>query len=308
MLGAVKVDSNVGRRARGIAWSRGNLAFFALHAGTLSVFVVGWSWVAVLAAALTYAVRMFGITGGYHRYFSHASYRTSRAFQFALGWLGASAAQKGPLWWAGHHRNHHLYSDTEKDIHSPVREGFWWSHVGWILSDRFDAVDWKSIRQFARFPELRFLDAWHWLPAVALGAAAWAAGAVLGRFAPFLRTSGPQMFVWAFVVSTVVLYHATFSINSLAHRWGRRRYATSDDSRNNFWLALITLGEGWHNNHHRCQASERQGFFWWEIDVTHYTLMALSWLGLVWDLRRPSSDVYRDSREGQFFNYSVINN
>jgi len=291
----MKVSPNVNRRARAVAWSRGNAAFFALHAGALAVFVVGWSWVAVTAAALTYAARMFGITGGYHRYFSHASYRTSRAFQFALGWLGASAAQKGPLWWAGHHRNHHLYSDTEKDIHSPVREGFWWSHVGWILSDKFDAVDWKSIRQFARFPELRFLEDWHWLPATVLGVGAWLAGCLLGRFAPALHTSGAQMFVWAFVVSTVVLYHATFSINSLAHRWGVRRYATTDDSRNNFWLALITLGEGWHNNHHRCQYSERQGFFWWEIDLTHYALKALSWVGLVWDLRRPAPDVYAEA-------------
>jgi stearoyl-CoA desaturase (delta-9 desaturase) len=298
ILRRVNVRPELTRRARSIAWSRGNIAFFGLHAAALGVFVVGWSWAAVLAAALTYAVRMFGITGGYHRYFSHASYRTSRAFQFALGWLGASAAQKGPLWWAGHHRNHHLYSDTEKDIHSPRREGFWWAHVGWILSDRFDAVDWRAIRQFARFPELRFLDDWHWLPAATLGAATWTFGALLARAAPGLGTNAPQMFVWAFALSTVLLYHATFSINSLAHRWGWRRYETSDDSRNNFWLAVLTLGEGWHNNHHRCQYSERQGFYWWEIDFTHYALSVLSRFGLVWGLRAPGSEVYAEALGG----------
>jgi stearoyl-CoA desaturase (delta-9 desaturase) len=278
-----------------ISWTAGSAAFFGLHLAALAVFWTGWSRAAVAVAAATYLVRMFAITGGYHRYFSHASYRTSRGFQFALGWLGASAVQKGPLWWAGHHRSHHLYADTDKDIHSPVREGFWWAHVGWILSDRFDAVDWKAIKEFARFPELRFIEERFWLPPAALAAALYALGAVLGRKAPFLHTNGPQMLAWGFAVSTVALYHATFSINSLAHRWGRRRFRTSDDSRNNLWLALITLGEGWHNNHHRCQYSERQGFYWWEVDVTHYALSALAALGLVWDLRAPARDVYADA-------------
>ncbi len=276
-------------------WTRGTAAFVAIHAASLAVFVVGWSRAAVAAAAAAYAARMFGITGGYHRYFSHASYRTSRAFQFALAWLGAASAQKGPLWWAGHHRNHHRYADTDKDVHSPLHGGLWWSHVGWILSDRFDAVDWRAIAQFARFPELRWLDERHWLPPITLAAGMYALGAALARYAPALHTDGPQMLVWGFVLSTVALYHATFSINSLAHLWGSRRYATSDDSRNNLWLALLTLGEGWHNNHHRCQSSERQGFFWWEVDLTHYALSALARLGLVWDLRRPAPGVYAEA-------------
>jgi stearoyl-CoA desaturase (delta-9 desaturase) len=280
---------------KSIRWTKGSVAFFILHASALAVFAVGWSRAAVAAAAAAYAARMFGITGGYHRYFSHASYRTSRAFQFALAWLGACAAQKGPLWWAGHHRNHHLYADTEKDVHSPKYGGVWWSHAGWILSDRFDAVDWRAISQFARFPELRWLEERHWLPPVTLAAGMYALGAVLARVAPGLHTDGPQMLVWGFVLSTVVLYHATFSINSLAHRWGRRRYATADDSRNNPWLALLTLGEGWHNNHHRCQYSERQGFFWWEVDLTHYALSVLASFGLVWDLRAPAREVYAEA-------------
>ncbi|MDE2142064.1 MAG: acyl-CoA desaturase [Elusimicrobia bacterium] len=283
------------KRDRAISWSVGSASFFTLHVCAFAVFWTGWSEAALAAAAATYLIRMFAITGGYHRYFSHASYRTSRAFQFALGWIGASAVQKGPLWWAGHHRGHHLHADTEKDIHSPVREGFWWAHVGWILSDRFDAVDWKAIKEFARFPELRFLDEWFWLPPAVLAAALYVAGAALKRWAPGLDTNGPQMLAWGFAVSTVALYHATFSINSLAHRWGRRRFRTSDESRNNVWLAVITLGEGWHNNHHRCQYSERQGFFWWEVDMTHYALVALAALGVVWDLRGPARDVYADA-------------
>ena len=282
-------------RADSISWTAGSLTFFAIHAGVLGVLWLGWSPAALAVAVAVYAARMFGITGGYHRYFAHASYRTNRAFQFALGWLGACATQKGPLWWAGHHRNHHLYSDTEKDVHSPVRRGFWWAHAGWILSDRFDEVDWKAIEQFARFPELRLLDRWHWVAPGSLAIALYALGAGLARWAPGLRTNGPQMLVWGFAVSTVALYHATFSINSLAHRWGRRRYSTPDDSRNNWWLALITFGEGWHNNHHRCQYSERQGFYWWEVDLTHYALVALSGLGLVWDLRAPAREVYGEA-------------
>ena len=283
----MKIDS--------VAWTPGTAAFFAIHAAALGVLWLGWSPAALAVSLAVYVARMFGITGGYHRYFSHASYRTSRAFQFALGWLGACATQKGPLWWASHHRNHHLYADTDKDIHSPARRGFWWAHAGWILSDRFDAVDWKAIEQFARFPELRLLDRWHWVAPGSLAIALYAFGAALARWTPGLRTNGAQMLVWGFAVSTVALYHATFSINSLAHRFGRRRYRTADDSRNNFWLALITLGEGWHNNHHRCQYSERQGFFWWEVDVTHYALSALAKLGLVWDLRVPAREVYLEA-------------
>ena len=269
-------------RRRAISWSTGTFVFLALHACCLFVFVVGWSGEAVLVAAAAYAARMFAITGGYHRYFAHASYRTGRAFQFALGWLGAASVQKGPLWWAGHHRSHHLYADTDRDIHSPARDGFWWAHVGWILSDEFDAIDWKAIGEFRRFPELRFLDAFHWVPPLSLA---------LGLY----WLGGARWLVWGFFVSTVALYHATFSINSLAHRWGTRRFETADDSRNNPLLALLTLGEGWHNNHHRAQYSERQGFYWWELDLTHCALKVFSWFGVVWDLRAPAREVYAEA-------------
>lgn len=266
--------------------------FFLIHASGLSALALRPRAAELFLAAACYAVRMFAITGGYHRYFAHASYRTGRAFQFALAWLGACAAQKGPLWWAGHHRNHHLHSDTERDIHSPARGGFWWSHVGWVLSDRFDRAPLESIREFARYPELRWLDRFHWLPPLCLAAAMYLAGDLLGRWLPSTGTSGKRMLLWGFCVSTVALYHATFSVNSLAHRWGKRRWDTGDDSRNNLWIALITLGEGWHNNHHRVQYSERQGVRWWELDLTHGALKALSWAGLVWDLRVAPPEAY----------------
>jgi len=221
-----------------------------------------------------YWLRMFALTGGYHRYFSHRSYNTSRTFQFILGLLGCSAVQKGPLWWSAHHRRHHRFTDQEGDVHSPRRNGFWWAHIGWVLSTRYEPTDLDGVRDFSRFPELRWLNNWHVLPAISLAMLCFLIG-------------GWQGLVWGFFVSTVALYHCTFAINSLAHMFGRRRYATGDDSRNNLLLALLTGGEGWHNNHHHYMSSVKQGFFWWEIDGTYYVLRALSALGIVWDLHLP---------------------
>lgn len=237
---------------------------------------VAWRWVALAAAV--YAVRMFAITAGYHRYFSHRAFKTSRGFQLVLAVLGASSAQKGPLWWAAHHRDHHRFSDGPDDVHSPLRDGFWWSHVGWILAGRHDATKLDRVRDLARYPELRWLDRWHVVPPVAL-----AAGLFLAGGAPAL--------LWGFFVSTVLLWHGTFVINSLAHVLGRRRYATDDGSRNSLALALLTLGEGWHNNHHFYPSAANQGFFWWEIDVSYYVLRALAAVGIVRDLRTPPERV-----------------
>ena len=233
-----------------------------------------FSWPLVALCALTYALRMFAITAGYHRYFSHRSFRTGRVFQFVLAVLGASSLQKGPLWWAAHHRHHHLHSDDEHDLHSPEQDGFWWSHIGWILSDAHNDTDFEGIPDFARFPELRWLNRYHAVPGILLAVVLFVAG-------------GWPAVVWGFFVSTVLLWHATFSVNSLCHLFGRKRFATSDDSRNNWWMAIFTLGEGWHNNHHHYMASARQGFFWWEIDVSYYTLRLLSVFGVVWGLRQP---------------------
>ena len=259
--------------------------FIAIHLGCLAAWWVGVSATALAVAGALYALRMFAITAFYHRYFSHNAFRTSRAAQFVFALLGASAAQRGPLWWASHHRHHHVHADEAADSHSALRHGLWWSHVGWFMSRANFSSRGALVASLARYPELRFLDRWDALVPLALGALLYAAGAWAEVHAPALHTSGAQLLAWGFCVSTVALYHATFAINSLAHRYGARRYATRDASRNNAWLALLTFGEGWHNNHHHYPAAARQGFFWWEIDLTYYGLKLLQALGIVWDVR-----------------------
>ena len=266
-----------------IDWLR-VLPFIGLHLACLAVFAVGFSWFALAVALLLYALRMFAITGFYHRYFSHKAFKTSRPLQFVFAVVGAASVQRGPLWWAAHHRHHHRHADTEHDIHSP-RHGFWRSHMGWFLTPRSFATNHEAIKDLVRFPELRLLDRFDILVPILLAVLLFLGGGWLQRHAPGLGTNGPQLLVWGFFVSTVVLFHITVTINSLAHRWGRRRFATRDDSRNNWLLALLTFGEGWHNNHHHFPGSARQGFVWWEIDFTYYALRTLSLFGLVWDLK-----------------------
>ncbi len=277
-------DQDVDEQSREVVWLR-VVPFVALHLGCLAVLWVGWSPVAVGVAAAFYFVRMFAITGFYHRYFSHRSFQTSRPMQFLFALVGATAVQRGALWWASHHRAHHRHSDEPDDRHSPVQDSFLSSHVGWILERRNFRSRLELVPDLARYPELRFLDRYDVLVPLLLMPAFWGLGALLERYAPGLGTTGGQMLVWGFGISTVVLYHCTFSINSLAHRLGKRVYETGDDSRNNPWLALITLGEGWHNNHHHYQASVRQGFRWYEVDVTYYLLRVMESCGLVWKLR-----------------------
>jgi stearoyl-CoA desaturase (delta-9 desaturase) len=269
--------------------------FFLIHLGCLAVIWVGFSWTAFAICFGLYVVRMFGITGAYHRYFSHRSYQTSRWFQFCLAFLGCSAAQKGPLWWASHHRHHHKHSDTEEDIHSPGISGLWWSHVGWVLSADYLQYDKNLIKDFTKYPEIRWIDENHFIAPLALIAALFGLGFYLQAFHPGLGTTPMQIFIWGFCVSTSFLYHGTFVINSLTHMWGTRRFNTSDESRNSFILAIITLGEGWHNNHHRYPGSERQGMYWWEIDISHYTLRFLSLFGLVWDIRTHPERLYEEA-------------
>jgi stearoyl-CoA desaturase (delta-9 desaturase) len=240
-----------------------------------------------------YLFHMFAITGFYHRYFSHRAFKTSRVFQFLMGFAGATSAQRGPLWWAGHHRLHHKHSDTPEDSHSPRQLGFWMSHVGWFMTKEAYATPERYIRDWKRYPELRFLNRYDWIAPVTLAAALFGFGELLRVFAPGLGTTGWQMLVWGFVISTIVVYHVTYTINSLAHQIGRQRYDTGDDSRNNFVLAILTLGEGWHNNHHYYPAAARQGFRWWEVDITYYGLKLLAGLGLIWDLRPVPAHVVR---------------
>ncbi len=272
-----------------------SLPFLSVHLACLLVVWAGVSWTAVGVCILLYYARAFGLTAGYHRYFAHKSYKTSRVFQFLLAVLGASAAQMGPLWWAGHHRIHHRYVDTDADVHSPSRQGFWWAHMGWIVSDRYLHTNEAVIKDFARFPELRWLDRFHWGPPLLLAAGLYGLGAWLGAARPELGTSGLQLLTWGFFISTVLLYHGTFFVNSLAHTWGTRRFNTRDTSRNNLLITLLTFGEGWHNNHHRYPASERQGFYWWELDPTHYLLKLFARAGLVRELAVPPPAVFAEA-------------
>ena len=261
------------------------IPFVALHLSVFTVLIVGWSPIAVIVAILLYAVRMFAITGFYHRYFSHRSFRTSRAMQFLFAVMGASAVQRGPLWWASNHRMHHTHSDQPADTHSPVQHGFWWSHMGWFLSYQQLAIKLNRIQDFAKYPELRVLDRFEVVVPLVLAMNLFWFGQWVGQAYPTLGTNGWQMLVWGFVISTVALYHGTFTITSLSHLFGRRRFETSDHSRNSLLLALITFGEGWHNNHHFYPSSARQGFKWWEIDITYYLLKGLQFCGVIWDIR-----------------------
>jgi stearoyl-CoA desaturase (delta-9 desaturase) len=256
-----------------------------MHAACLAVIWVGFSWAALGATVLLYVVRMFAITGFYHRYFSHRSFKTSRFGQFMFGLLGASAVQRGPIWWAAHHRHHHMHSDKPNDVHSPARHGFFWSHMGWFMSSKYFVADLSRVRDLMKYPELRLLDRFDIAVPIVLGAGVFLLGVLLAHAAPILGTSGSQMLVWGFFISTVAVYHGTYTINSLSHVFGRQRYRTGDDSRNNAWLAIITLGEGWHNNHHHYPCSARQGFYWWEFDATFYILKLMAFFGLIWDLK-----------------------
>ena len=274
---------------------RDALPLLVIHLACLGIFFVGVSRAALIALGVTYVVRVFALTAGYHRYFSHKSYRTSRFFQFVLGFTGTAAAQLGPLWWASHHRMHHRHSDTEDDVHSPARRGFWWAHVGWLLCRRYAHTETAAIKDFARFPELRFLDRHPYLPPLLLALALFGFGAWAESARPGWGTAGWQMVVWGFFVSTTLVYHVTFAVNSVTHVFGYRRYDTGDTSRNSFLVALLTMGEGWHNNHHHYAVCARQGFRWWEIDVSYYLLRVLSLLRIVWDVREPPKELRSNS-------------
>ncbi len=263
-----------------------DLGFLLVHLAPIAALWTGAKPLDWIVCGALYVGRMFFVTASYHRYFSHKSFRTSRAFQFVLAWMAQTSLQKGVLWWAANHRDHHLYSDTPRDPHSNKLYGFWYSHVGWILDEQFKRTRFERIADFAKFRELRWLNRWHIVPATTLMLAVFAIGLAVHDGTPLARLQAAFGTVLiGFFLSTVLLYHGTYSINSLMHMIGTRRYVTGDESRNSPVLALITLGEGWHNNHHFYQASTRQGFFWWEFDPTFYALKAMSWIGLVWDLK-----------------------
>ena len=267
-----------------------------LHLGCLGVFWVGWSRTAVIVSLALYVVRMFAITGFYHRYFSHKTYKTNRIWQFVFGVMGNASVQRGPLWWAAHHRHHHRHTDTEQDVHSPSRHGFWWSHIGWMTSKANFPTKMKYVKDWVKYPELRWLNRFDTVVPIVLAVSLYAFGDLLERFAPQLGTNGWQLVVWGFFISTTVLLHATVTINSFDHMYGTRRYDTPDTSRNNALLSLITLGEGWHNNHHHYAVTVRQGFYWWEIDITYYLLVLMSWLGIIRELRPVPAHIINSGR------------
>lgn len=284
---------------RSLDWVR-CFPYFAMHLACLAVIWVGWSPVAVWTALGFYLIRMFAITGFYHRYFSHRSFKTNRFFQFLFALLGCTAVQRGPLWWAAHHRHHHRVSDQPGDLHSPVVDGFWWSHLMWFTSPANFKTHYDKIKDFSKFPELVFLTRYDLVIPFLFALAIFAGGWALEIFAPGLGTNRWQMLVWGFFISTIVLGHATFTINSLSHIFGKKHYQTKDNSRNNWFLAMITLGEGWHNNHHRFPGSVRQGFVWWEIDLTYYALRFLALFGIVWDLRPVPQRIIEERRNPSY--------
>ena len=261
--------------------------FAAVHLMPLGALFTGATWFDWTVCAFLYFFRMFWITGGYHRYFAHKSYKTSRWFQFVIAFLAQTSAQKGALWWAGNHRHHHRHSDTPEDPHSMKLHGFWYSHVGWIVGPDYKDTDFKRMGDFVKYPELMWLNKYYLIPPFLLALGVMALGAIVdgGSITAFFSVYGFSALFIGFFLSTVITYHGTFSINSIMHKFGNQRYDTSDESKNSLWLALLTLGEGWHNNHHYYEVASRQGFFWWEVDITYYGLKILSWLGLIWELK-----------------------
>lgn len=263
------------------------IAFAVVHLLPLGALWTGATWFDWVVCAVLYFGRMFWITGGYHRYFSHKSYKTSRWFQFVIAFMAQTSAQKGALWWAAHHRHHHRYSDQPEDPHSMKLYGFWYSHIGWIVGPDYKKTDYKTIGDYAKYPELVWLNKNYLVPPLVLALVVMALGGWVNGGSPlmmFTQAGFSTLFV-GFFLSTVILYHGTFSINSIMHKFGKQRYKTGDESKNSLWLALLTLGEGWHNNHHYYEVAARNGFFWWEVDFTYYGLKLLNWMGLIWDLK-----------------------
>lgn len=276
------------------AWSR-CFPFVLVHLGCFAAFYTGASAAALWAALFWYAFRVFALTAFYHRYFSHRAFKANRFWQFMFAVAGMTAIQRGPLWWAAHHRRHHLYADSEEDAHSPL-QGVLWSHFGWFTCEKNFPTRYQSVRDFARYPELMFLNRFDWLVPIIFLSGMWGFGEWLATAHPQLETNGMQMLVWCGFISTVAVYHATFCVNSLCHLFGKRPYASDDHSRNNWMVALLTFGEGWHNNHHRYPGSARQGFRWWQIDITYQILRVMAFLRIIKNLRQVPETVVNEAK------------
>jgi len=273
------------------------IALIIVHLVSLLGFYTGISWTAFVAFLGLYIIRGLGITMGYHRYFAHKSFKTNRFFQFILGLMGSMAVQGGILWWVSHHREHHRYTETEDDIHSPVAHGFWQSHIGWLTNKKaFNAPKIRA-NDFAKIPEIKFLQKQYVFIQVLQVLGLFSLGSYLQAAFPQLETSGAQLLVWGFFINTVALWHSTFAVNSICHVWGKEPYEANDTSKNNFIVALLAFGEGWHNNHHKFATSARHGLEWWQFDMTFITLRFLEAFGIVSHLKIPTQEQLAAKRQ-----------
>ena len=286
---------NIDLHGKEIDWAR-VIPYIIIHLSIISIFFVDFSLTAFWVFIGMYAIRMFAITGFYHRYFSHKAFKTSRLTQFIFAIIGASAVQRGPIWWAAHHREHHMHSDTIHDKHSPKAHSFFWSHTGWFLTKANFITHTRLVKELSRFPELRLIDRFDIVIPILTCLGLFYIGEYLNTAHPALETNGLQLLSWGFVLSTILLYHSTFLVNSVAHLWGKKRYDTKDSSRNNFIVAILTFGEGWHNNHHHYPGSASQGFYRWEIDITYYLLKLLNTFGIIWGMRTISSNIRESNK------------
>ena len=260
--------------------------FWVVQASALLAFRVPFTWPLLGLCVASHFLRAIGLTLSFHRYFAHRAFQMNRGARFVWALIGTAAMQKGPLWWAGHHVNHHRFADRDGDPHSPSVSGVYYAHIGWFLTDaRNDRLEKTNpvIRDFSGAPEIAWLDRYYVVPPFVLATVLFLAGGL-----PWL--------VWGFCLPTVTLAHSTFAINTVNHMFGSRRFETLDDSRNNWLTAFLAAGEGWHNNHHRYQRAARNGFYWWEFDLTWYVIRAMAAIGLAWDVRSVPARIYSEAR------------
>ena len=262
------------------------VVFWVVQCSAFLIFFISFSWTFLALWAVSHFLRAIGLTLAFHRYFAHRSFQMNRTARFVWSFIGTAAMQKGPLWWAGHHVNHHRYADRDGDPHSPMVSGIYYAHIGWFLNDaRHDRLEASNpvMRDFSKAPEIVWLNKNFWAPPLLLAIAMFLIG-------------GMPWLIWGFCVPTMTLAHATFAINTVNHMFGSRRFDTIDESRNNLVTAFFAVGEGWHNNHHRYQRSARNGFYWWEFDPTWYVIRLMQMIGLVWDVKTVPHRIYEEAR------------
>jgi stearoyl-CoA desaturase (delta-9 desaturase) len=260
--------------------------FWIVQASALLIFFIPFSWELAALWAASHFLRAVGLTLAFHRYYAHRAFQMNRIARFVWTFIGIAAMQKGPLWWAGHHVNHHRFADRDGDPHSPMISGVYYAHIGWFLNDaRHDRLEPSNpvVRDFSKVPEIAWLDRYFAVPPLMLAAAMYLAG-------------GMPWLIWGFCLPTMTLAHATFAINTVNHMFGTRRFDTIDESRNNALTAFFAVGEGWHNNHHRYQRAARNGFYWWEFDPTWYVIRIMAAVGLAWDVHRVPERIYREAQ------------